>query len=123
MSTHDVLSPQSEEFRTLDLDDELQRAQKSDHGATERLTLPLASLPGLRLVLVSMRAGTSWPEHCTPGRITVQPLSGRIRMRIGDSEMDLRPGHVAALAASVKHDVNALTDAAFLLTVARPKLD
>ena len=114
---------QTEQFSLIDLRTAVDRARSADHGSTGRLTTPLLSLPGLRLVLVSMRAGAEWPQHSTPGRITVQPLAGEIRMCVGDTEIALTEGKVAAFAAGVVHDVVAVTDAAFLLTVARPNLD
>ena len=114
---------QAGEFAKFDLPEFLERVRASDHGSTGRLTTPLLSLPGLRLMLVSMRSGASWPQHSTPGRITVQPLAGEIRMRACEKEISLHVGSVAAFAAGVPHDVVAVSDAVFLLTVARPNLD
>lgn len=111
------------DFGVVDLNAAVEHDRNADHAAAGKLTTPLLSLPGLRLVLVSMTAGAVWKEHSTPGRITVQPLRGEIRMRAGSNELALAPGRVAAFAANVKHDVEAVTDAAFLLTVARPNLD
>lgn len=113
----------SAEHVIVDLNVALERVRSADHGATGRLATPVASLPGLRIVMVSMNAGAVWQEHSTAGRITVQPLTGEIRMRAGTEEMALTPGKVAAFASNVKHDVMAVTEAAFLLTVARPDLD
>jgi quercetin dioxygenase-like cupin family protein len=111
------------EFSIVDIAAAMGRAQNADRGANGRIATPLLKLPGLRIVLVSMAAGATWPEHATAGRITVQPLAGEIRMRAEEREIALRPGHVAAFAAGVSHDVTAVTDAMFLLTVARPSLD
>ena len=112
-----------EKARRVDFTQELERARCEDHGPTGRSTRLLVNLPGLRVMMVSMRGGSGWKEHSTPGRITVQPLAGRIRMHYPEGELDLRPGNLAAFAASVPHDVAALADSVFLLTVARPSED
>ena len=114
-------SPQA--AKTIDLAQEMSCVLQEDHTETGRLTRPLINLPGLRVVLVSMRAGSKWNEHSTSGRITVQPLSGRIHMRYSGGELELNPGRLAAFAANVPHDVSALVDSVFLLTVARPAKD
>ena len=110
-------------FVTLDFDAELTRMKSADHGSTGRFARPVVNLPGLRLVLVSMRAESTWSRHSTPGRVTVQPISGQIRIQVSGRESILSPGKIAALASSVEHDVFAMTDSLFLLTVARPNLD
>ncbi len=118
-----LVNPGGPQHGLIDLTAELANVSTKDHGASGRLAHPLISLPGLRVVLVSMKSGSQWTEHSTPGRITVQPLSGQIRMRWHSEEATLRPGHVLALASGVPHDVTAESDAVFLLTVARPQAD
>ncbi len=110
-------------FVTLDINALVKEIREADHGANGRLSRPVASVPGLRLVLVSMRPNSSWAKHSTPGRISVQPLLGQIRIRIGGEETVLSTGQVAAVASGVEHDVFAESDCVFLLTVARPNLD
>ena len=107
----------------IDLTVEAERIKSADHGASGKVTRPVISLPGLRVLLVSMRAGCKWPDHSTTGRITVQPVIGEIQMHSPDRSIALKVGQVAAFAANVTHDVLALTDAVFLLTVARPSMD
>ena len=107
----------------VDLTSELTQVAGMDHGASGRIAHPLVSLPGLRVLLVSMKRGAHWLEHSTPGRITVQPLFGEIHLRWQHNDALLSSGKLAALASNVPHDVVAETDAAFLLTVARPQAD
>lgn len=109
--------------KTIDLALETSRVLQEDHGETGLITRSLINLPGLRVVLVSMRAGSKWKEHSTSGRITVQPLSGRIHMHYTGGEFELNPGRLAAFAATVPHDVSASADSVFLLTVARHAAD
>jgi quercetin dioxygenase-like cupin family protein len=67
-----------------------------------------------------MPVGSTWAERSTPGRIAVQVLKGRIRMSAGDEQYDLPASHGVALDSNVKHDVRAIDESWFLLTVARP---
>jgi quercetin dioxygenase-like cupin family protein len=110
----------TQEVRAIDFAQELHRVRAEEHGPTGRITRPLVNLPGLRVVLVSMRGGSRWNEHSTPGRITVQPLAGHIRMHYSDGQFELGPGKLAALAAAIPHAVTAVADSIFLLTIARP---
>src|SRR5512140_48065 len=118
-----LVNPGGPQHALLDLTTELANVAGIDHGASGRIAHPIASLPGLRVLLVSMKSGSRWTEHSTPGRITVQPLTGQIRMRWHGEETSLTAGRLLALAANVSHDVVAETDAVFLLTVARPQAD
>jgi quercetin dioxygenase-like cupin family protein len=74
-----------------------------------------------RIVLTVMKADAFLHEHKTSGRISVQVLSGHIQMHVQDKVFDLRAGHLLALDRAVPHDVKALEDSAFLLTLAWPE--
>ena len=118
-----IVNPGDHQHTLVDLKTETTTIAAKDHGASGRLTHSAVSLPGLRVVLVSMKSGAQWSEHSTPGRITVQPLTGQIRIRWHGEEASLASGRVLALASNVPHDVVAESDAVFLLTVARPQAD
>ena len=60
------------------------------------------------------------PEHKAEGRISVQVLSGHIRLRASGRTFSLRPGGLLAIDQGVSHDVEALEESAFLLTIAWP---
>ncbi len=51
----------------------------------------------------------------------MQALSGHIEMHVQDKVFDLPAGHFLALDRALPHDVKALEDSAFLLTIAWPK--
>jgi quercetin dioxygenase-like cupin family protein len=80
----------------------------------------LVNWPNLKIIIVAMPAGLSWPQHSTPGRISVQVLNGRIRMKALEQTFELGGGKVLALESSIIHDVEALEDSEFLLTIAKP---
>jgi len=67
-----------------------------------------------------MKAKTRIEEHHADGRISVQTIAGLIRMRVTGKDFDLPVGHLLALDHEVRHDVEALEDSAFLLTISRP---
>jgi quercetin dioxygenase-like cupin family protein len=117
------LFPSDDQAEQIDIAKAAAQLRREDHGPTGRLTRVLITLPGLRVVLVSMKADAAWKEHSTPGRITVQPIAGHIRMCSAAGEFDLRPGNLAAFAGGFPHDVFAEEARMFLLTVARPNLD
>jgi len=73
-----------------------------------------------RIVLTVLKANTRIQEHHTVGRISVHTLAGHIRMRIGEDTHDLPRGCLLALDTALPHDVEALEDSAFLLTIAFP---
>ena len=87
-------------------------------GASGRRSETLLKTPSLRVILVTMRAGTALHEHTAPGPITVQPLQGRFTFILEDGERDLPPGTLIALDGGVRHAVRAEEDGAFLLTIA-----
>jgi quercetin dioxygenase-like cupin family protein len=88
--------------------------------STGRNAKTMVKHPDFRIVLTVLKANTRVQEHQTVGRISVQTVTGRIRMRAGDKMMDLPQGHLVALDAAFPHGVEALEDSAFLLTIAFP---
>jgi quercetin dioxygenase-like cupin family protein len=77
----------------------------------------LIKTPHLRVVLITMRAGTELHEHVAPGTITVQPIRGRFAYTAGDDEREIMPDTLISVEAGVRHAVRALEDGAFLLTI------
>ena len=99
---------------------EQQRQEESWLRGTGRSSKTLVKHGDLRIVLISMKANTRMHEHATAGRISVQTLSGHIRLHLPEQAVDLPAGHLMALDQSVPHDVEALEESAFLLTLSWP---
>lgn len=78
----------------------------------------LLKTPTLRVVLVTMRAGTELHEHTAPGVITIQALTGRFAVTVDGRVHELATGELLALETDVRHAVRAVEDGAFLLTIA-----
>lgn len=98
----------------------LQRQEKSWLRGTGRGSRTLVKHPDLRVVLISMKAHTRMHEHVAAGRISVQTLSGHIRLQLPDQAVDLPAGHLLALDQCVPHDVEAVEESVFLLTLSWP---
>jgi len=73
-----------------------------------------------RVVLTALQASTRFPEHKTEGGISVHVLSGHIQVRASGRTFSLRPGGLLALDQRVPHEIEALEENAFLLTLAWP---
>ena len=105
----------------FDLDAELARLRSEDtwrrSGHNART---LAKYADVRIVLGCARAGTRMSTHEANERIAVQCLSGHVRVYAGAKTLDLRAGHLAVADKAMAHDIEAVTDSAFLLSVSWP---
>ncbi len=107
---------------TFDLDAELERLHAEEgwqQGTRNAKTL--VKEPDLRIVLIALRQGGRMEEHRAPGRLSIQTLTGRLRLQVREQTIDLPAGHVLVLDPDVAHDVEALEESAFLLTIAWPR--
>lgn len=107
------------DLHVVNLDDEIARFPPEDDASGRRAETLLKN-DGMRVVLTTMRAGAILAEHTAPGAITIHALRGRFTVHAGDEERHLGPGELLAIAAGVRHDVQAIADGAFLLTMQWP---
>jgi quercetin dioxygenase-like cupin family protein len=73
---------------------------------------------GLRQTVLALTEGTTLAEHESPGEATVHVLTGRVRLGAGADSWEGRDGDLIIIP-SARHDLQALTDAVVLLTVAK----
>ena len=81
----------------------------------------LVKHPDFRIVLTVLKSNARLHEHRAAGRISVQAVAGHIRMHVQEKTIDLPAGHMLALERALPHNVEALEDSAFLLTIAWPE--
>ncbi len=106
---------------TFDLAEEVERLRTEESWRQgTRNAKTLVKEPDLRIVLIVMRQGARMEEHRAPGRLSIQTLTGHLRLQVLGQTIDLPAGHVLALDPDVAHDVEALDESAFLLTIAWP---
>ena len=75
-----------------------------------------------RIVLVRMKPGSYMSHHRADGPISIHAIQGRIRVHLPEDRMeDLKPGDLLTLERCLEHDVEALEESAFLLTIAWPE--
>ena len=107
-------------FLEFDLTAEVNRLRGETTWNTGRNARTLVKYDDFRVVLMALQANRRIPEHKTDGRISVHMLSGHIRLNASGRTFDLRPGSLVALDQGSSHDIEALEDSAFLLTIAWP---
>jgi quercetin dioxygenase-like cupin family protein len=87
---------------------------------SDRNAITLVKEGDLRLTLARLKAGARMDEHRTAGTVGVHVLEGRLRVGVAGDPHELGVGEVVVLGQGVPHEVTALEDAAFLLTIAMP---
>jgi quercetin dioxygenase-like cupin family protein len=95
-----------------------QLRQEESYRGGDRNAKTLVKEHGLRVVLTVMRSGARLQEHKTAGAVSVQTLTGHIRLHVLQDTIDLPVGHVVMLDENISHDVEAAEESAFLLTIA-----
>ena len=107
----------------VDLAAEIEHLHREDSWQrdTGRSSKTLVKQPDFRVVLVAMKEGTEIKEHRADGRISIHTIAGHLRLRLPDQVVEVPAGHLLALDRCIGHDVEALADSVFLLTIAWSK--
>ncbi|MFL6303864.1 MAG: DUF2249 domain-containing protein [Candidatus Sulfotelmatobacter sp.] len=75
----------------------------------------LMNEPGYRMVLLSMRAGQSVPEHESKGIVTVHAILGHITIYAGVFPDELYAGEILCIESGRRHSLEAHEDSALLV--------
>jgi quercetin dioxygenase-like cupin family protein len=71
----------------------------------------------IRIVLIVMRAGARIAEHRANETASIHALSGHVRLRLPGRDAELLAGRLLVLERGIGHDVEAIAESAFLLTL------
>jgi quercetin dioxygenase-like cupin family protein len=115
--------PMAAPFLEFDLARELEQLHCEPERTSGQNAKTLVKYDDFRIVLTALKAHTRIPRHQTEGRISVHTVRGHIRIRALGRTFDLPAGRLLALDHGLPHDLEALEDSAFLLTIAWPGRD
>ena len=106
----------------FNLNEELQRLRVAEswQRGTGRSSKTLVKYPDFHVVLVLMRANTRMNEHHVDGRFSMHVLQGRLRVRLPEDLIEVSGGELIAVDYGINHEVEALEESAFLLTISWP---
>ena len=104
----------------FDLPAEIHRLHAETTWNTGHNARTLIKYDDFRVVLTALQARARVPIHKTEGRISIHVLSGHVQVKAAERTFSLRPGGLLALDHGVPHDIEALEESAFLLTLAWP---
>ena len=82
----------------------------------------IVKYPEFRIVLIRMKPGSYMSHHRAEVPISGHAVLGKIRVHLPDDRIEeLGPGDLLVLERGLEHDVEALEECAFLLTIAWPE--
>ena len=109
----------AESILSFDLSSEIMHLRQEDswERGTGRSSKTLAKYPNFRIVLTLLKANTRIHEHRTDAPISIQTVMGRIRLHLPGRTVELAAENLLVLDSDVPHEVEAIEESAFLLTV------
>jgi quercetin dioxygenase-like cupin family protein len=107
-------------YLEFDLAREVEQLHREPGWASGQNARTLIKYDDFRVVLTALKRGTKIPGHQTEGRISIHTVAGHIQVRAQGRTFDLAAGGLLALDRGVAHDVEALEESAFVLTIAWP---
>lgn len=112
--------PMAAPYLEFDLAAELEHLHVEPEWQTGHNGKTLVKYDDLRIVLTALKAKGFIRRHQTDARISIQTVAGHIQVRAEGRTFDLPAGTLLALDRGLPHEVEALEESAFLLTIAWP---
>ncbi len=84
----------------------------------KRGSITLLNSREMRIVLVALQANASIQSHQVDSPFSLQMIEGEIEFRAGSSATPLKEGDLITVQPQTRHDIRALKESAFLLTLA-----
>lgn len=91
--------------------------QDERYARSGRLGRTLVKAGPLRLTLTIIAEGVRIGTHHAASPMTLQPIEGSLRYRVGDDEFEIGRGEVLFFGPGHAQDIRALEDTALLLTI------
>lgn len=110
--------PLAAPYLEFDLGKELEQLRREPEWTTGHNARTLVKYDSLRVVLIALKAHARIPEHQAEGRISIQAVQGNVLVRAEGRTFDLPAGTLLVLDQGLRHDVEAIEDSVFLLTIA-----
>lgn len=107
----------------VDVDERIRALRSTPAGKVGAARATLARYPDFRIDLITLGEGLLIGRHVNPGLVSVQCIAGLIRMNVHGRDYDLPAGEALAIGRGVGHDVRAVRDSAFLVTIAHADAD
>jgi quercetin dioxygenase-like cupin family protein len=83
--------------------------------------ITLAKYDDLRVVLIAMKSGSRMKGHQAYGSISIHTLTGKLRLHLPQGTIDVAAENLVVLQHSQPHDIEAMADSSFLLSVSWAK--
>ena len=93
------------------------RLAESWQRRTGRSSKTLLNSPACGILLIAMKQNTETKEHRVDGRITIHTLVGHVRLKLPGQTVEVPAGHLLMLDRGITHDVQAVDESVFLLTM------
>lgn len=104
----------------FNLNDELSDAERRQPWPAGLYAKTLFKKHDFRVVLICMQDSAQMKEHHADGTISIHVVKGQLRVSVNGKPHNLPVGGLFTLGASIRHNVDAIGDSAFLLTISWP---
>jgi quercetin dioxygenase-like cupin family protein len=109
-----------DEIACFDLTKELSDSKSKKPWSAGHYAKTLFKKDDFRTVLIAMEPKSRMKEHHADGTLSIQVLQGQINVSAHGKTQSLTEGNLLTLSASIPHEVEAVEDSAFLLTISWP---
>lgn len=93
---------------------------ESEWRADGRNAITLVKQDDLRVVLIVLQRDLKLDEHHAAGPFTLQVITGRVVLRAAEKSVEVAAGGLLVVSSMLTHEVEALEESAFLLTILHP---
>lgn len=110
--------PLTGENLTFDLGMQIAELRRDDgYLRSGRVGRTLVKAGVFRVTLTVVAEGVDIGTHHAVSPMTLQPVEGRLRYRVGDEELEIGEGELLFFGPGHAQDIRALEDTAMLLTI------